>query len=1144
MNIKLFYLLPFLLLYYCNSKQPKSQSDLKQIFNAPAEEAKPGVFWYWMHASISKEGITADLEAMKEAGIGLAYIFNIKDVTNPPLYEPVAEQLSPEWWKMIKHAVSEAKRLDIKIAMNACDGFELAGGPWITPELSMQRITWTKTYVTGGNVYEEILPQPEMKENYYRDIAVYAFPTIDNSSTNSIVPKITTSNNQNVPYLCIKDNGKKLFRSIEPCWIQYKFEQPYTCRSIIVQTKGNNYQAHRLVIKVSDNGTDFREVKKMQPPRHGWEDTDADYTSSVEPVTARYFRFYWDKEGSEPASEDLDAAKWKPTLKIAALVLSGEPVINNYEGKSAAVWRISPRTTDKQLTDSLCIPVDKIINITDKMDSTGRISWNAPEGNWTILRIGHTSNGHTNYTGGKGLGLECDKFNPEAAKLQFDKWYGEIVRQMGSDLVPEVLNVFHIDSWECASQNWSPVFRDEFKKRRGYDIMPYLPVMAGIPVGSADVSERILYDIRQTVAELVNDNFFSTMIKLAHKKGCMCSAECIAPTMTSDGMLHHSLTDLPMGEFWLRSPTHDKPNDILDAVSGAHIYGKNIVQSECFTEIRLIWDEHPGMLKTLGDRNFALGINRFIYHVFTHNPWMDREPGMTLDKVGLYFQRDQTWWKQGYAYMDYIRRCQSLLQQGDYVADIAVFTGEEIPSRAILPERLISTLPGIIGEKQIEYETRRMKNENVPESESPVKVWHTANITDPAKWINPLRGYAYDSFNKDALLRLAKVNNGEVQFSEHNSYKLIVVPGPRKMSPTGGIMSKEVAQKLLKMVKQGATILLIDKPVKTPGYTNSTKKDSQLKQAANELWKGYNPARMGNFSEPYVATVGKGRIIYGTYNFDTFDNIGIERDFIATDEAGKEAFNIAFAHRTAPGFDVYFVSNQEEKQRTLTLSLRVTGKLPEIFDPVTGETMKANQWKTENNRTELPVRLDANGSLFVVLQNNTSLESDNNGLNWFEPKSVKTIEGKWKVKFSNEMENPDSVVIFDELIDWTTHPNDAIRYYSGTAAYATGFQWEQTENESRVWLSTGKVANIAEVIVNGTNCGVAWTYPYRVDITKALKPGNNELIINVTNTYGNRFAGDQNLPENERVIKTTAPFLMEGKPLFEAGLLGPIEIVK
>ncbi|HEX4343461.1 MAG TPA: glycosyl hydrolase, partial [Verrucomicrobiae bacterium] len=639
-------------------------------FQNPPAAARPWVYWYWMNAAVSREGITADLEAMKHAGLEGAYLMPIKDVTDPPLFTPPVRQLSPEYWAMMRHAFVEADRLGLKFAIHDCDGFATAGGPWITPDLAMQRVVWSETQITGGEKITTNLTLPPIKENFYRDIAVLAFPTSrgEGVSTRTIKPTVTTSL-AGVDAQGLVD-GSKRFRSDDPCWIQYEFNKPFTCRSINIQPDGNNYQALRLIVEYSDDGTNFHSLGRLETPRHGWEDTDANYTFAIPPTTATYFRFLFDPSGSEIGAEDLDSAKWKAVLKIQSLELSSAPRVPDYEGKSGVVWRKSSRATAEQIPDLDCVPLDKIINLTRHLGTNGQLTWTAPPGDWTILRLGYTPTGHHNDTAGGGKGLECDKFNPAAARIQFEGWFGETIRQVGPQLASRVLKIFHVDSWEAGSQNWSPVFQREFRRRRGYDPTPYLPLFAGIPVGSAEISERFLFDVRQTIADLVKDNFFGTMASLAHKHGCEFSAESVAPTMMSDGMLHQSKTDVPMGEFWYHSPTHDKPNDVADAISAAHVYGKNIVQSEAFTELRLQWDEHPAMLKALGDHNFCLGINRFVLHVFMHNPWLDRVPGMTLGGVGNFFQRDQTWWNFAGAWINYLSRCEATLQQGHPIADV------------------------------------------------------------------------------------------------------------------------------------------------------------------------------------------------------------------------------------------------------------------------------------------------------------------------------------------------------------------------------------------------------------------------------------------------------------------------------------------
>lgn len=1122
-----------------------AKTDLKKLFQSPPESAKPWVFWYWMNAAISKEGITADLEAMKQAGIGGAYLMPIKGATNPPMFTPVVEQLTPEFWAMIKHAFKESDRLGIKIGMNACDGFATAGGPWITPELSMQKVVWTETRLVGGRRFNDTLLTPDSYKGYYKDIAILAFPTPDGEeqTTYAVVPKVSTNKQDgNAQFLATKNN-KDNFKSTDPVWVQYAFDKPFTCRSITIKTDGKNYYSQRLSIEVSDDGERFQPVIQLQPPRQGWQDNSSDVTHSIPATTANFFRFKYDKEGSEPGAEDLDAAKWRPSLTLREIKLSSAPRIHQYEGKIGEVWRISAPTTARQVPAALCVPRNKIINITNKFDTNGRLTWDVPPGNWTILRVGHTSTGTTNYIGGKGIGLECDKFNPEAIKLQFDKWFGEAVRQAGPELAKKVLKIFHIDSWEAGSQNWSPVFHEEFKKRRGYDLLDFLPAMAGIPVESAEVSERFLSDVRQTISELVVDKFYKTLNTLAHEKGALFSSECVAPTMTSDGLQHFGSTDIPMGEFWLRSPTHDKPNDMLDAISGAHIYGKPIIQSEAYTEVHMGWHEYPGMLKALGDRNYALGVNRFVFHVFAHNPWTNRKPGMTLGITGLYFQRDQTWWKQAREWMNYIQRCQALLQQGKPVADVAVFIGEEIPRRAVLPDRLVPVLPGIFGKEVVESEQKRLANVGLPLIQMPPSVWSTANTAHAENWmVDPLHGYVYDSFNPDALLRLSKVKNGKVEFAQGTGYGLLVFPGTHKMTPAGSLMSPRVAARIKDLVNAGATVLINEEPVKSTGLQDAALNDKKLNNIIDTLFGrkwGAKPAELYS-----ITKVGKGRVIKGPFIAGSFDAINIPKDVIVKDSSGNNAKSISWTHRTGDGFDIYFISNQDSSLRTVELSLRVAGRVPELWNAVTGRITTAKTWQIQNGRTVLPVRLEPNGSVFIVLQQTTKQVESRAGSNWLESTVAQQINGEWSVLFTPGYGGPTKPVVFNHLTDWSKHEDTTIRYYSGTATYASSFNWDiAVEKGAHVWIDLGKVANIGEVQVNGINCGVAWTAPYRVDVTKALKPGVNEVKIEVANTWHNRMIGDQRLPEDKRVTNTTAAFRLQGRPLLEAGLLGPVAIV-
>jgi len=786
-------------------------------------------------------------------------------------------------------------------------------------------------------------------------------------------------------------------------------------------------------------------------------------------------------------------------LKVRGIELSGVSRLPNFEGKSGAVWRKSSRATAELIPDALCVPLARITNLTAHCQG-GKLAWDAPPGRWTLLRIGYTPTGHRNETGGGGRGLECDKFNPAAARAQFDGWFGQAIRQVGPELAGRVLKVFHVDSWEAGSQNWSPRFGQEFLRRRGYDPTPYLPTFAGIPVGSADISERFLFDVRQTIADLTTDNFFGTMARLAHENGCAFSAESVAPTMMGDGMRHFGVVDVPMGEFWLRSPTHDKPNDIQDAVSGAHIYGKSIVQAEAFTELRLQWDEAPGMLKALGDQHFCLGVNRLVYHVFMHNPWLNRRPGLTLGSVGTFLQRDQTWWGMAGAWIDYTRRCQALLQQGRPVADVAYFTGEELPSRAVLPERRAPALPS---------------------------------------------GYSADSINRDALLRLAKVKDGRIVLPGGASYAVLVLPDGDRMTP-------EVAVKIKELVRAGATVYGRP-PQRSPSLENYPACDAVVRGVADELW-GKSDRMTGRGGAD-----GRGRVAWNVPLESLLAQAQITPDLLARaargfDDAGSDSAEakpadggsegIVWTHRSLSGAELYFISNQRREPQAIEISLRAGQGQPELWDPVTGGVAVAAAFQEVEGRIALPLRLASHGSVFVVLRKaDRPPVSSGVGGNWIDPQPAMTLAGAWQVAFDPEMSGFGRPLTFLDLASWTAREEPGIRYYSGAAVYTKVFDWDKPVLETRVWLDLGGVADMASVTLNGKDCGVAWTPPFRVEITGKLRRGANTLEVRVSNTWANRLLGDRGLPPAQRQTWTNAPERPENASLLPAGLLGPVKIL-
>lgn len=1069
------------------SAEAQPTRSLRDQFQDPSYEAKPWTFWYWMYGAISKEGITADLEAMKHAGLGGTYLMPIKGVENGKEYNGKAEQLTPEWWEMVRFSMQEADRLGLKLGMHICDGFALAGGPWNSPKESMQKVVWSDTIVNGGKLNKLSLPQPESYQGYYEDISLFALPA--DSESDEMPAKIScvnlaTSGDVKETQTVNRD-ASGVIRSSYPCYIQYEYDRPFTCRNVEIVLNGNNYQAHRLKVMASDDGVTYRLVKQLTPARQGWQNTDENSTHAIPATTARYFRFYWTPEGSEPGSEDMDAAKWKPNLKIKEIRLHREARLHQWEGKAGLVWRVAPATREEEVGTKDCYALSQIINLTGQYKN-GVLTATLPQGRWKLLRMGHTSTGHTNATAGGGKGLECDKFSPTAVRKQFDNWFAQAFVKTDPQLARRVLKYMHVDSWECGCQNWSTGFAAEFKKRRGYDLMPYLPLLAGIPVESTAKSEKVLRDVRTTMAELVVDVFYTVLADCAKEYDCQFSAECVSPTMVSDGLMHYQKVDFPMGEFWLNSPTHDKPNDMLDAISGAHIYGKNIIQAEGFTEVRGTWDEHPAMLKTLFDRNYALGINRLFFHVYVHNPWLDRKPGMTLDGIGLFFQRDQTWWDKGAkALSEYATRCQALLQYGHPVADVAVFTGEEVPRRSVLPERLVPSLPGIFGAERVESERIRLANEGQPLRVKPVGVSHSANMADPEKWVNPMRGYAYDSFNKDVLLRLAKVENGRMVLPGGASYKVVVLPLPHPMNPDPVALSPEVRTKLAELQKAGVLIP----------------------------------------SLPYAN--------------DDFAAYGLERDLIVPED-------IAWTHRSGDLGDVYFIANQREELRTFTASMRISDMTPECWNPVNGEVDARIPYRQIGNRTEVTLTLSPNESVFIVFQKNNNKQSQTEQKNE-KASSAKEMEevafqpGDYSVTFTTT----GKTLVRQSLFDWSKEADESIRYYSGTALYTTSFRWKgKLKADRRVYLNLGEICNLGTVYVNGVNCGTVWTAPYRVDISKALRKGTNKLEIEVTNTWANALQGVDEGKAPFPGIWTNANYRKQDKTLLPAGLLGPLGLTQ
>lgn len=869
------FLFLFTIIFYSLSIASAQVGKLKEQFIHPPNSAKPGVYWYFMDGNMSEKSITADLEAMKKAGIGNLIFLEV----NVGIPRGPVDFLSEEWQGMFVHAVKEAKRLGIEITLGIGPGWTGSGGPWVPIEKSMQHLVSSSVNITGGKKQPIILPKPLPKQPYfgegaftpelkkqwndfYEDVAVLAYPT-----PSTAISKITDI------------DEKALF-----------YRAPYSSVSGVKQ----------------------------------YLRTTAEYV--------------------EPA-------------------------------KNAVIDR------------------SKIIDLTGRLQPDGTINWVAPKGKWTIMRFGRRNNGAiTRPAPVPGLGFEVDKFDTAALNAHLDNYVGKLIRKIG---IPDSkdeggLKRLHIDSWEMGAQNWTPHFREEFRKRRGYDPLPYYPIYAGNIVESNEVSERFLWDLRQTAQELVLENHAQQVKAYARRYGLQLSIEPYDMNPTADLELGN-IADVPMCEFWSKGWGFNSSFSCIESTSIGHVNGKSLIPAEAFTAQDEVWKQYPGSMKNQGDWAFATGINRFVYHTFQNQFLADSlRPGATMGPYGVHWDRNQTWWPMVGSYHEYISRCQYILQQGRAVADILYLTPEGSPHVFRPPS---SAMDG--------------------------------DMTMPDR-----KGYNFDGCAPGQLYR-ASVQNGMIVFPGGASYRLLVLPAVKTMTPA-------LLQKIMELVNDGAVVIGAP-PVKSPGLSGYPLCDVQVGTLAKTLW--------GTLQEPDQQTIhpyGKGKVIWGG-NLDKQINdlypeydltaqllksMVIEQDFAADG-------TLRYTHRMTDDADIYFVANRTGATVETSATFRSTKGNPQLWDAVTGEIRPLPEYSVNGQLSSVPLKLDAYESCFIVFagaESSMPFTHKNFAVNTI----IKTFDGPWQVSFDPKWGGPKSIR-FDQLVDWILRPEDGIRHYSGTATYYKDF---------------------------------------------------------------------------------------------------------
>jgi hypothetical protein len=726
-----------------------------------------------------------------------------------------------------------------------------------------------------------------------------------------------------------------------------------------------------------------------------------------------------------------------------------------------------------------------IRDISEKMASDGTLTWSAPEGNWTVLRFGYTiTNAEVSTYSADWKGHVIDYLSRGA----FDRYWNEVVEPLLEDAGPlagTTLKQLETDSWECGGMNWSPDFAADFIKYRGYDPTPYLPVFAGKIVESRYFSNAFLADFRKTLGDCVADNHYKVFAEYAHKYNLQIQPESGGPHAGPlDAIKNLGRSDIVMGEFWAPSPHRPKPVNrffIKQSSSVAHIYGKKYIGAESFTTIGPHWNDvlwksqKPSM-----DHELCSGLNMIFFHTFTCSPKEMGIPGQEYF-AGTHVNPQVTWWEYSDAFIDYINRCQFLVQQGKFVADVLYYYGDHVPNLVQLKE------------------------------------------ADPAK---VLPGYDYDVTDEDILLRL-KVESGKIVVPGGVQYRLVVLPDHK-------VLSLAALEKVEQLLNNGASVLG-PKPERLVSLVGGAKSQKRFKELANNLW-GDVSATTGQIQ------IGKGRLIWGKTAHQVLIENGINSD--CEFEASKDSV-FDYIHYRIDGMDVYFVCNQTERTDDVLCRFRIANNTPELWDPLTGHIRRKVAFSISNEQTEIPLRFDPYGSVFVIFTNEKQKTSAKNIVNYTDYISVMTITGPWKVRFDPKWGAPEEVT-FDKLISWTQHSEPGIKFYSGKASYHTSFDFnEKIDKRKEYCLDLGKVEDvgIARVTLNGQDLGILWTKPFRTDVSDVLKTGQNLLEVNVVNSWRNRFVGDLDVPQSQRYTKTNITIRPEWE-LLESGLLGPVTIIK
>ena len=912
---------------------------LEEGFITPPDDAKPRVWWHWMNGNITLDGALKDIEWMKRVGVGGFHCFDA-GLTTPQIVDHRVGYMSDEWKDIFMAAVGKADEYGMEVAVAGSPGWSETGGPWVRPEQAMKKIVWSEVDAEGGKEFDGILPHPPVvngkfqdipdpgafKEGeYYSDIAVVAVKVKAPSLAN-LSPKVTSSGgNFSLEQL---SNGRMTDSSTLPysengkgAWIVYEFDKPQTvygadvCGGIYdgFVERVMSQEPEGMVIEASDNGIDFTPVANVCGKAFNLA------TLSFKPVTAKYFRLSVSSEEasvngyySQAVTRGIGApALGKEGIPLSEFKLYGTPRVSRFLEKAGFFPAAELYSCASADAEPVC-KASEVIDLTGKMDADGKLVWTPADGYWKIIRFGCSLTGHQNSPASpEATGLEVDKFDPDAVRDYIEHYIAMYKDAAGGMMGERGIHYLMFDSWEAGCQNWTQGMFGAFKKECGYDLLPWLPAIAGYVVDTPEKSDKFLWDYRRTIAALVAVNHYDLLTGILKEKGLESYSESheLVRAFIADGMRVKKNAAIPMCAMWTGDPRNvlaigASGADCRESASVSHLYGKKYVAAESLTQAGNAWSSYPEILKERADLLMANGLNRFIIHESAHQPLDDFRPGFTLGVFGQWFNRHDTWAEQAKAWMSYLSKSCFLLQQGMNVADILYYFGEDNNVTMLYRDALPS----------------------MPE------------------------GFNFDFVNADAIINDLEVRDGMIIAPSGSKYKMIV------LGENAGMMSLPVLEKLGQMVKDGA-VLVGPQPVATPSLSDQ---DSRFREIVCDMWSG----------KP-VTVYGHGKVLNCSVE-DAVEAIGCVPDVILSKPHEDSMY--MYVHRIFDGCHIYWLDSRTKNTEDVEASFDVRGLVPEVWNAVDG-SMRPASYKTEKGRTVVKLHFEPEDALFVVFRKKASSDS-------------------------------------------------------------------------------------------------------------------------------------------------------------------------